>query len=290
MGRRGPTVSDVQNPPVRRRELGALLRALRTDAELTVEEVAERLLCSSTKISRMETGQRGASLRDVRDLCQIYGVTDPARYEHLMSLARQGRGQAWWQPFNLPYATFIGLETEALSISDYEPGVVPGLLQTDEYARAVHEATMPRLSPSLIDQRMEVRHNRQEILTRAEPPQFHAIVDEAVLHRVVGGPAVMAAQLEWIIKIGADLPNVTIQVLPFSTGAHPALDSTFVVLQMAAPVPSVVYVEGLVGQIYLERPQDVQRYEQIFERLRGISLDPQKTIDLVKKTKTRFHA
>jgi transcriptional regulator with XRE-family HTH domain len=290
MGRRGPTVSDVQNPPVRRRELGALLRALRTDAELTVEDVAERLLCSSTKISRMETGQRGASLRDVRDLCQIYGVTDPARQEHLMSLARQGRGQAWWQPFNLPYATFIGLETEALSISDYEPGVVPGLLQTDEYARAVHEATMPRLSPSLIDQRMEVRHNRQEILTRAVPPQFHAIVDEAVLHRVVGGPAVMAAQLEWIIKIGADLPNVTIQVLPFSAGAHPALDSTFIVLEMAAPVPSVVYVEGLVGQIYLERPQDVQRYEQVFERLRSISLDPQKTIDLVKKTKIRFHA
>lgn len=285
-----PAVSDVQNPPVRRRELGAMLRALRADAELTVEEVAERLLCSPTKVSRMETGQRGASQRDVRDLCQIYGVTDPVRYEHLMSLARQGRAQAWWQPFNLPYATFVGLETEAISISDYEPGVFPGLLQAPPYARAIHEGTMQRLSPALIEQRLEVLRNRQEILTRSDPPELYAIMDEAALHRAIGGPAVMAAQLEWVIKTGAELPNVTLQVLPYSAGAHPALDSTFIVLEMAAPVPSVVYVEGLVGRIYLERPQDLDRYRQVFKRLRGISLDPQDSISLIKRIKTKFQS
>lgn len=288
MGRRDPRVAEVQNPPVRRRELGALLRALRTDADLTVEQVAERLMCSAAKVSRMETGQRGVSARDIRDLCQVYGITDTNRYEHLMSLARQGRGQAWWQPLNLPYATYIGLEAEATIISDYESGVFPGLLQVPDYARALHEAMVPRLSPAMIDQRIETRRKRQEILARDQPPRLHAIVDEAVLHRAVGGAAVMASQLDRVIELCSDLPGISIQVLPFSVGAHPGLDSTFIVLEVQPPVPTVVYVEGLVGSIYIERPQEVDRYRQIFERLTSISLDPDDSIDLIKKTKAQF--
>jgi transcriptional regulator with XRE-family HTH domain len=290
MGRRDPTVSEVQNPPVRRRELGALLRALRTDAELTVEQVAERLMCSAAKVSRMETGQRGVSARDIRDLCQVYAVTDQEQYEHLMSLARQGRGQAWWQPFNLPYADYVGLEAEATSISDYESGVFPGLFQVPDYVRAVHEGTLPRLSPDLIDQRVQERLNRQKILTQPDRPLVTAIVDEAVLHRAIGGPAVMAAQLQRVIDLGASLPNVAIRVLPFSSGAHPGLDSTFVILELAPPVPPVVYVEGLAGRMYLDHIQDVVRYRQIFERLCSISLSSDASMDLLKRTKVRFEA
>jgi transcriptional regulator with XRE-family HTH domain len=276
---------DVGSPTVRRRELGALLRAMRTEAGLTVEQVADALLVSPSKVSRLETGHRGASPRDIRDLCNLYEVTDPIRREHLAKLAREGRGQAWWQPYDLPYATYVGLEAEATSISDFEPGVFPGLLQTPDYARAVHEGAMPRLSTQVIDQRIEVRRTRQAILTRDDPPELVAIIDEAVLHRVLGSPTIMAAQLERVIE-ATSWSNVTVQVIPYSAGAHPALDSTFILLEFAPPVPGVVYVEGLVGQVYIERPQDVERYTQVFERLRTIALSPPKSIDLIAKMST----
>jgi len=250
---------------------------------MTVEQVAEALLVSPSKVSRLETGQRGVSPRDIRDLSDLYGVTDPALREHLAQLAREGRGQAWWQPFDLPYATYVGLEAEATSISDFEPGVVPGLLQLPPYARAVHEAIIPGLGPSVIDQRLAERRTRQQILTRGkDAPRLWAIMDEAVLHREVGGPEVMRAQLGHVIKVSAQA-NVTVQILPFDVGAHPALDSTFILLEFADPVPAVVYVEGLVGQVYLERPQDVDRYKQVFGRLRALSLSPEESIDLMAK-------
>src|ERR1700730_9971994 len=277
----------VRRPTVRRRDLGSLLRALRTDAGLTVEQLAERLLCSTSKVSRMETGQRGASARDVRDLCDIYGIEDPVRREHLTTLAREGRGQAWWQPYDLPYATYIGLESEAISIADFEPGVFSGLLQTPAYARAVHEGTLTRLSPGAIDQQLEVRRIRQQILVREHPPRLPVILDEAVLHRVVGGPSAMRAQLEHVVA-ASEQSNITVQVLPYNVGAHPALDSTFIVLELPPPVAGVVYVEGLVGQIYLERPQDVQRYNQVFSHLASISLTPEDSVELMAKASLKY--
>jgi transcriptional regulator with XRE-family HTH domain len=278
---------DARSPTVRRRELGSLLRAMRIEAGMTVEQVAEALLVSPSKVSRLETGQRGVSARDIRDLSDLYGVTDPALRDHLAQLAREGRGQAWWQPYDLPYATYVGLEAEAVAISDFEPGVIPGLLQTPDYARALHAASMPRLSEAVIEQRIEVRRARQAVLTRDEPPQLRAVVDEAVLHRVVGGPAVMAAQLDRVVK-SCELPNVTVQVIPYTAGAHPALDSTFILLEFAPPVKDVVYVEGLAGQVYLERRQDVERYAQVFERLRTIALSPTESIDLMAKMSAVF--
>jgi transcriptional regulator with XRE-family HTH domain len=239
----------VRSPTVRRRELGARLRSLRIEAGLTVEQVAESLMCSPSKVSRLETGHRGASLRDIRDLCDIYEVTDPARRDDLATLAREGKEQAWWQSYDLPYATYVGLEAEATSISHFDSGVFPGLLQTPEYARAVHEGAMPRLSPEVIDQRIEVRKTRQAILTSDDAPRFSAVVDEAVI--------------------------------PYTVGAHPALDSNFILLELAPPVPSVVYVEGLVGQMYLERPEDVERYRQVFEHLTRIALGPQRSVELL---------
>jgi transcriptional regulator with XRE-family HTH domain len=282
-------VPGTTSPTVRRRELGVLLRSMRTAKGLTVDQVAERLMCSASKVSRMETGQRGATLRDIRDLCDIYGVTDPSQREHLMDLAKEGKQQGWWQSYDLPFSTYIGLEADAISIKDYDSAIVPGLLQTAEYARAVHEVVLPELEPEKINQGVEVRLKRQRLLTQEPPLHYWAVLDEAVLHRLVGGTSVMGAQLERLIE-ASKLPNITMQVIPYSAGAHPALDSTFKILDFAEPVPSVVYVEGLVGWIYVERPQDVGRYRQVFERLCDIALTPQESIELVASVKAGFRS
>ena len=284
-------MADARSPTVRRRELGALLRKMRQDAGLTVQQAAERLLVAPSSISRLETGQRGASPRDIRDLCGLYGVADPAVREHLDELAREGRKQAWWQGLDLPYATYVGLEAEAVAISDFEPGVVPGLLQVPGYSRALHENVIPRLSQAGIAQRVEERRHRQAILTRSEPPppRLHAILDESVLHRVVGSPGVMAAQLDQLVA-ACELPNVTVQVLGYGAGAHPALDSTFILLRFAPPVPAVVYVEGLLGQKYLDQPSDVERYERVFDRLRELALDQQASIALMASVRSAYEA
>jgi len=255
---------------------------------MTVEQVAESLLCSPSKVSRLETGHRGASARDIRDLSDLYQV-DPAQREHLTELAKESKVQAWWQPYGLPYATYVGLEAEATSISDYGSGVFPGLLQTPDYARVIHESAAPEPDPALIEQQIEVRLVRQAALKREEPPppKLEAIMDEAILHRPVGGPKVMGAQIGRVIE-ACELPNVTVRVLPFAAGAHPALDSTFILLEFEAPTPGVVYVEGLVGHLLLERAPDVQRYRQVFERLRTTSLDEQKSLDLMNSMRTSY--
>jgi hypothetical protein len=181
----------------------------------------------------------------------------------------------------------VGLEADAVAIRDFEPGVFPGLLQTPGYARVLHERAMPRLSPEVIEQRIDERQRRQAILTQDEPPRLHAIVDESVLHRVVGGAAIMAEQLDWVIETSRN-PAVTIQVLPFTAGAHPALDSTFIVLEFSPPIPAIVYAEGLVGNIYRERPDDVQRYEDIFEYLSDTSMGPEDSMKLITAMRARY--
>ena len=272
----------VRSPTVRRRELGALLRALRTEQGLTVEQVAERLLCSPSKVSRMETGHRGATLRDVRDLCDLYSVNDPSERDRLMTLAREGKQQAWWQSYDLPYSTYVGLEAEADTIKDYDSALVPGLLQTPDYIRARHEGAMPLLDPAEIERRVEVTNTRQLLLTRDDPPRFWFVLDEAALHRVVGGPAVMKTQLNRLTEV-ASLPNVTVQIIPYEVGAHPAVDSIFTIVEFAGAVPGVVYVEGLVGSIYLERPEDLERYQQVFTRLCAIASSPEDSLALVQR-------
>jgi transcriptional regulator with XRE-family HTH domain len=282
-------VPAVRSPTLRRRELGAQLRSFRLNQGLTVEQVAEQLLCSPSKVSRMETGQRGATLRDVRDLCRIYGVTDQAQVTHLMDLAREGKQQAWWQSYNLDFATYVDLEQAAESISYYQSSIVPGLLQTADYARAMHEAGFQEYAPGRIEEHVEVRMRRQSILTREPPLRLSAVLDEAVLHRVVGGPEVMRAQLDHLME-SAKLPYVTIQVIPFSRGAHPAMDSMFDILEFGAAAPAVVCVEGLMGQLYLERPQDIQRYWKVYEYLRTAALSPKESIELVAEVGTHHSA
>jgi transcriptional regulator with XRE-family HTH domain len=276
-------VASEKNPTLRRRQLGFLLRQLRTDRGLSIDEVTERAMFSATKLSRLETGKVGASPRDIRDLCIVYEITEPAERDRLMALAREGKQRAWWQQFDLPYATYVGLEAEATSISQYQSAVVPGLLQVEGYARAIFESADPPLDPPAIDRRIEARIRRQALLDRDDAPLLHCIVDEGALRRPIGGPDVMRAQLARITA-AADLPKVVFQVIPFTVGAHPGLDSNFVILEIADPtVNDVVYVEGAVGNIYLETAADLMRYRRIFSRLQSIALDPEGSVAMVSR-------
>ena len=273
------------SPTVRRRELGTVLRRLRKEKGLSVDQVAHYLLCSSSKISRLETGERGATLRDVRDLCDLYEVIIPAERDRLMTLAREGKQQGWWQSYDLPYSNFVGLEAEAAVISGFHSSVLPGLLQTAEYAEEIHKAAIPEVStpeltPEIIGQRVEARIRRQDLLIKEDPLNFSVVLDEAVLHRLVGGSSVMKDQLKHVVDAAA-LPNVRIQVIPYSAGAHPALESTFYILDFSATLPSVVYVEGLVGWLFLERAEDLDRYRRVFERLCNLALSVEKSIELI---------
>ncbi len=268
------------SPTVRRRELGALLRALRARKGWTAEQVADRLEFSASKVSRLETGQRGASARDIRDLCDLYGVDGQER-QHLMDLASEGKQRAWWQPLGLPYSTYVGLEAEAASISDYGLGIMPGLLQTPDYARAVVRAAVPSWVPEVVEQRVQGRMTRQQILFSASAPRFEAVVDESVLHRVVGSPAIMRAQLEQLLEL-SDLPNVTLRVIPYDAGALPAGNNKFIILRFALPtIPDVVFVEGLTGDLYLEEPHDVEVYNTTFRTLIKLAASPEATRDII---------
>ncbi len=268
------------SPTVRRRELGARLRALRTAAEMTVDEVADRMEVSPAKISRIETGARGVSIADVRFLCDLYQVSVEER-DRLLDLARESRRRSWWQEYGLPesLATYIGLEDAAVSIHQYETSIVPPLLQTEEYARAVTAGTAPDATDEQVEQRVQARLQRQTLLDSDRAPELWAVVDEAALHRLVGGPAVMRDQLEALIE-RSRRPRITVQVVTLEAGAHPGMDSAFVALQLAE-VTDVVYVEGLVGQFYLQSPTDLTRYRRAFDQLRAVALGPRDTRDRI---------
>jgi transcriptional regulator with XRE-family HTH domain len=274
-------VPEVRSSALRRRELGALLRALRNAKGLTVEQVAERLLCSPSKVSRMETGQ-GATARDIRDLCNLYDVTGEAERDRMMTLAREGKAPARWQRYELAYAAYAELEQEALAISAFQSSVVHGLLHTADYARANHESSMPRLDPDQIGLQIEAKLARQRILTQAQPPTFAVVLDEAALHRLVGGRQVMADQLAKILDMSA-LPNIKVQILPFELGAHPALESNFTILGLPDRTPGVVFVEGMIGSTYLDRSEDLKKYHNVFNKLQSIALSPKDTGDLIAK-------
>jgi hypothetical protein len=232
----------------------------------------------------METGQRGATARDVRDLCQLYGVTDEAERTRLMSLASEGKQQGWWQGYDLDYfATYVGLEEAAIAMRQYQSSIVPGLLQTPAYARAMAEVL--DVGPERVDELVEVKLKRQGLLVTKRSVPLSVILDEAVLHRMVGGASAMQAQLDHLIDV-TKIHNVTIRIVPYSTGAHPAMEDTFAILDFEEPVPKIVYVEGLIGFLYLERPQDIARYEQVFDRLHEIALNPKESINLIAKVST----
>jgi transcriptional regulator with XRE-family HTH domain len=274
-----PRGGEAGNPVVSRRELGASLRALRLKRGMTVEQVAGHLMCSAGKVSRMESGFRSGTLRDVRDLCSLYDVPEGAERDRLMELARESKRQGWWQvqAQGLDYfGSYVGLEDGAASMREYESAVVPGLLQTERYARAMYGSPDGSYSPERREELVQVRLTRQRILTRPDPPDYRAILDEAVLRRSVGGPGVMRDQYGHLIE-ASRLPNVTLQVVPFAAGAHNAAGSNFVILEFSGQAPEVVYTEGLFGWLYLERAVDVKRYHEVFASVRRQALDEEES-------------
>ena len=273
---------------VRQRELGRRLRELRYQRGLTVEHVAGQLLCSATKVSRLETGMRRPSLRDVRDLCALYHLDEPTSTE-LMNLAREAREQGWWTQYaDLSFEPYIGLEAEATAITCYSVYYVPGLLQTEEYARALIKAIAPGIEPEACEQRVEVRLRRQQLLEQDNRPRYRVLLDEAVLHRRVGGAHVMYAQLTKILN-AEEKAKAAIQVIPFDIGAHAAQDSNFVLLEFGElSLSPVVYVEGLTGSRYLDRGADVDRYRETVEQLCDSALNPHDSMNRLKELRRVF--
>ncbi len=263
------------NPTVRRRRLGQELRRLREAKGMTAEEVAERLLVSQSKISRLENGRRSISQRDVRDLCGVYEVEDQRMVDSLMEMAKDSRQQGWWHAFgDVPYSVYIGLETDAASLRVYDPQVIPGLLQTRPYAEALITGALPETASSDIDNRVQVRLRRQERITALENPlRLWTVLDEAALRRIVGNKLLMREQLESLVE-QSQLPHVTVQVIPFDMGAHPGLNGQYAILEFPdAADSSVVYIEGVTSDLYLEKAADVQKYSVMYEHLRAQALN-----------------
>lgn len=278
------------NPTVRRRRLGMELRKLREAMNMTAEQVAARLLVSQSKISRLENGRRSISPRDVRDLCEVYEVTDTKIVESLMQMARESRQQGWWNAYgDIPYSVYIGFETDAASLRVFAPQVVPGLLQTRPYAEAVIRGVSPETAEENIQNRIEVRMRRQERVTGEAQRQdetkktlgLWAVIDESALRRVVGSRQVMREQLEHLVEM-SQLPHITVQLLPFGGGAHPGLNGGYSILEFPdATDTSVIYLEGVTSDLYLEKPHDLQKYGLIFEHLRAQAENPDQTRQLI---------
>ncbi|QFX83376.1 helix-turn-helix domain-containing protein [Streptomyces sp. SYP-A7193] len=269
-----PVASSV-NPTVRRRRLGQELRRLREQKGMTAEEVAERLLVSQSKISRLENGRRSISQRDVRDLCGVYEVEDQRIVDSLMQMAKDSRQQGWWHAFgDIPYSVYIGLETDAESLRTYEPQIITGLLQTRPYAEALIQGALPETSVADVEKRVQVRIRRQErISAEHNPLRLWVVLDEASLRRVVGGKQVMREQLEHVAEM-SQLPHITVQVLPFDVGAHPGINGQYSILEFADTADSsVVYIEGVTSDLYLEKAPDVQKYTVMYEHLRAQALN-----------------
>jgi transcriptional regulator with XRE-family HTH domain len=267
----------VRTPAGRRRRFGAELRRLREGAGLTIERVAEALECSHSKVSRIETGQVSASPRDVRDMLELYRV-DAARREALLQVAREARQRGWWQKYvDVPdgVPAYVSLEAAATSIDVYMPLVVPALLQTAEYARAVIRGVRPDLPDPELARRVELRMSRQAILEQDRPPALRVLLDETVLRRPVGDQEVMAAQLEKLLR-AADLPAVTLQVVPIEAGAHAGIDGPFTIFGFPVPAErDVVALDSAADALYLESPEDLDRYRRVFELLRPVALAPE---------------
>jgi transcriptional regulator with XRE-family HTH domain len=275
---------DKKAPSVRARQLAAELRRLRDAATLTGEEAAARLGWSASKISRIETGQTAASPADLRRLLDLYDVLGTAR-ERLELLGQSAGQRGWWDAYadtlGPEYTALIALEAEAESVRWYSPMLVPGLLQTEDYARDVVRSGLLIAPPGEIERRVQVKMTRQRALTKDGPLQLSVVLDEAAVLRQVGSPQVMRAQLAHLTDMAAR-PNVTLQVLTLAAGPHPATTGEFTILSFAALVaPDVVYLENMTSDLYVEREGDVYRYAMAFDRLRALALTPDESAALI---------
>lgn len=272
-----PDGGSATGPTVLRMLLGAQLRRLRESQGVSREAAGWHIRASESKISRMELGRVGFKERDVTDLLTLYGVTDSRERTALLGLARQANTPGWWHRYGdiLPswFQSYLGLEAAAKMIRSYEVQFVPGLLQTRDYARAVVLLGHGRAPADEVERRVELRMERQELLRRPQPPNLWAVIDEAVLRRPIGGPAVMRDQISALIE-ATKLPNVRLQVVPFDAGGHAAAGGAFTILRFAdQDLPDIIYIEQLTSAIYLDKREDVDHYAAAMERL-CVEADP----------------
>ncbi|MEV5831568.1 helix-turn-helix transcriptional regulator [Spirillospora sp. NPDC052242] len=274
---------------VRMRRLGSELRKLRETAGYTIEQVAEQLECSPSRVSRIETGKaQPPKQREIRFLLELFAATDVQARDTLLQLAKEAAQPGWYSEFQdvFPprFGSYIGLESEATELRHFDNQLVHGLLQTPDYAREVLRATLPGEAPKTIDRLLELRVARQQILDRAAPSfSLWVILDENVLRRSIGAPDVMRRQVQRLIE-ATEAPNITLQVLPFSKGAHVGLDGPFSLLGFPEPTdPDVVYVESQAGNAYLEQPHQVRRMTTKFNLLVASALDPGETVSFLRK-------
>ncbi|MFC4535423.1 helix-turn-helix domain-containing protein [Sphaerisporangium dianthi] len=276
------------SPTVRHRRLLQELRRLRIDSGLKQEEVAEHLGWSPSRMTKVEGGTLRISVSDVRAMLHLYGVGQGAEHDTLVQLARQSREKGWWHAYNdvIPqwFQVYIGLEAEALSLRNYESELIHGLLQTEDYARAVYQAARLTDSVEEVERHVALRMARQDIIMKSEDPlQFWAVLNEATVRRVVGGAAVMREQLRRLVDVAA-LPNVTLQVLPYAIGAHAAMLGPYAILSFSdRGGDDVAYLEHATGSLYLERPDEVRRYALMFDHLRASALDPRDSLTLITR-------
>lgn len=276
----------ADSPTVLRRRLGAELRKMRRAQNLTGVQVAKVLGCSESKVSRIESGKSPLSDQDARKLLAEYGVEDPEEVRQFVSLVRQARQNGWWHSFGdaLPewFKPYLGFESDAASILTYQTELVPGLLQTERYAQSVIRSMNPELSTEEVEARASARVRRKDILTSDRPPKVWAVVNEAVVHRVIGSAEIMQEQLESLADLAETLPNVTVQVLPFDAGAHAALGYSFSYMTFADVPGSIAYSEGPTSATYMDKQSDLSRHEEIFQRLVAAAERPEKSVELIR--------
>ncbi|WP_046469136.1 helix-turn-helix domain-containing protein [Allosalinactinospora lopnorensis] len=270
-GHPGGHVYQQTGPMAARMVLGAQLRRMREDRDITREEAGEAIQASHTKIGRLELGQTSVKENDMTVLLTRYGAVDEAERATLLALARQANAPRWWQPYSdvVPnwFETYLGLEQAARVIRNYEAQFIPGLLQTEGYARAITGFSRRRLAIPQIERCVELRMRRQRILRGARPPHLWAVIDEGALRRPFGGVPTMRAQLDHLLDI-SELGNVTIQVMPFSAGGHAAAGGPIAILRLPEHhLPDVVYLEQLVSARYPDRPGEIQYYWDLMNRL-----------------------
>jgi transcriptional regulator with XRE-family HTH domain len=274
------------NSTVRRILLGTVLRKLRTKKGISAKEAGYHIRGTESKISRMETGKVSFKERDVADLLTLYGVTEAKERDQILNLVNEANTLGWWHTYgeSLPnwFEAFVGLETAASIVRTYEVQYIPGLLQCREYARAVI-GNNRSFTPDEVEKRVEVRIRRQDVLDRPGAPVFWTVLDEAALRRPIGGAESMQPQIEYLIE-QTQRANVTIQLLPFSVGAHAAEGGAFVLLRFAEPeLADLVYLEHLTGAQYLDRPEDVEQYSRVMDRISVDALTPEDTVRALKQ-------
>ena len=279
------TVQPGSGSMVRRILLGGQLRRLREGKGISREDAGYTIRASESKISRMELGRVSFKERDVTDLLSLYGVDDETERAALVNLVREANQAGWWHSFGdaMPnwFQTYVGLEEAAALIRTYQVQFIPGLLQTEDYARSIMLLNRPNLDSGEVDRRINVRARRQKLLADGNGPRLWAVVDEAALRRPVGGPAVMKLQVQRLID-AAEMPNVVVQVMPFRFGGHAAESGAFTILRFPEQdLPDVVYLEQLTSALYLDKRDDVDQYIQVMERLSVDSLTPESSVELL---------